>query len=72
MLCLVVCCFSVHVYELCIIHVHVCLRSSDQTPCSKEVHIYVLFITLVALPYIPGFELSQLSCPGSSVGRVLA
>ena len=28
---------------------------------------------LVALPCIPGFELSQLSCPGSSVGiRVLA
>ena len=27
-----------------------------------------LFIRLVDLPCIPGFELSQLSCPGSSVG----
>ena len=27
---------------------------------------------LVALPCIPGFKLSQLSCPGSSVGRALA
>ena len=42
--------------------------------CSQQVHvIYVhLFIWLLALPCIPGFELSQLSCPGSSVGRALA
>ena len=30
----------------------------------------LVFTCLSALPCIPGFELSRLSCPGSSVGRV--
>ena len=39
--------------------------------CSQQVYVH-LFIWLLALPCIPGFEVSQLSCPGSSVGRALA
>ena len=35
-----------------------------------HVHTELVFTRLVALPCIPGFELSQLSCPGSSVGRM--
>ena len=58
------CMHSHVVYTVCV----VCCTLFDTCTCIYSVH---LFIGLVALPCIPGFELSQLNCPGSSVGRAL-